>query len=187
MRKLFMNKKILAIVGLCGSGKSVIADYFISNGYKKVYFGGITLEEVKRKGLDINEKNEKMVREELRRQYGMGAYAILSLDKITGFLKNGKNVLIDGLYSWSEYKILKEKFKDLLYLIAVFTPRHLRYKRLSTRKERPLSATEAQSRDFAEIENLEKGGPIAISDITLINDSSIEELINQLKKKIEIN
>ena len=33
-----MNK-IIAIVGMCGSGKSVASDYLESIGYKKVYFG----------------------------------------------------------------------------------------------------------------------------------------------------
>ena len=32
-----MNK-IIAIVGMCGSGKSVASDYLESIGYKKVYF-----------------------------------------------------------------------------------------------------------------------------------------------------
>ena len=38
--------KIIAIVGMCGSGKSVASDYLESIGYKKVYFGGVTMEKL---------------------------------------------------------------------------------------------------------------------------------------------
>ena len=40
----------------------------------------------------------------------------------------------------------------------------------------------AELRDFAEIENLEKGGAIAIADQTIVNDSSIEKLNSELDK-----
>ena len=39
----------------------------------------------------------------------MGAFALLALPKIAKGLEKG-HVVIDGLYSWSEYKILKRHF-----------------------------------------------------------------------------
>ena len=33
--------KILAIVGMSGSGKSVVVDYLTDKGFPKVYFGGM--------------------------------------------------------------------------------------------------------------------------------------------------
>ncbi|RPJ09108.1 MAG: hypothetical protein EHM28_02455 [Spirochaetaceae bacterium] len=171
-----MKQKIIATVGMCGSGKSIAGEYLEAHGFSKVYFGGLTMEEVKRRGLEVNEKNERIVREDLRKQHGMGAFAILSLPKIEELRKAGKPVLIDGLYSFSEYKILKEKYGDLLLVLAVFTPRELRYQRLAKRKVRPLTLEEAISRDFMEIENIEKGGPIALADYTLVNTGTVEEL-----------
>jgi len=177
-----MSTKIIATVGLCGAGKSVISDYLEKQGFIKVYFGGITIEEIKKRGLEVNEKNERLVREELRKLYGMDAYAILSLSKIEKAIHEGKNVLIDGLYSFTEYKILKKQFSDSLLVIATFTPRKLRYERLCQRPNRPLTRKEAISRDFAEIDNIEKGGPIALADYTLINHSSVSYLIKGLTK-----
>ncbi|MBN1440334.1 MAG: hypothetical protein JW929_13080 [Anaerolineales bacterium] len=180
-----MAIKILAIVGMCGSGKSVAGARLEQLGFAKVYFGGLTIDEVKRRGFAVNEANERAVREELRRTHGMGAFAALSLPKIEAFLREGRRVFIDGLYSFSEYKILKQKFGDALLVIAVFTPRALRYQRLAQRAVRPLTPAEAVSRDYAEIDNIEKGGPIALADYTLLNDAAPEDLIRGLERILQ--
>ncbi len=175
-----MNNKIIAVVGLCGSGKSLISQYFEEKGFLKIHFGSITMEEMTRQNLPVNEKNEKYTREKLRAEKGMGAYAILSLPKIEQALSEKKDVFIDGLYSFSEFKILKEKFNKQLVVLAVFTTKKLRYERLSKREIRPLSSHEAEKRDYAEIENIEKGGPIALADYTIINDFSEQELYEKV-------
>jgi dephospho-CoA kinase len=181
-----MKRNIIATVGMCGSGKSVVAERLERLGFGKVYFGGLTIDEVRRRGLEVNETSERAVREELRRTHGMGAFALLSLPKIEALRKEGKRVLIDGLYSFSEYKILKEKYGGGLLVLAVFTPRALRYERLAARKERPLTAEEALSRDCAEIENIEKGGPIALADFTIVNDGTPDDLVRRLDEILKL-
>ncbi len=178
-------QKIVAVVGLCGSGKSLASEPFERLGYHKIHFGSLTMEEVKRQNLPVNEENERMVREELRSRHGMGAYATISLPKIEENIKQGKNILIDGLYSFTEYKILKERFGDQMLVLALFTPKALRYDRLSKRPIRPLSPQKAEERDFAEIEHIEKGGPIAIADYTLLNDGDSGDLNDKLSQFIE--
>ena len=54
-----MNK-IIAIVGMSGSGKSVASTYLESMGYSKVYFGGVTMKKLKEEGLEVTPENEKM-------------------------------------------------------------------------------------------------------------------------------
>ncbi len=174
-----MNK-IIAVVGLCGSGKSEAVKFFSENGYLRVYFGEVVLDELKKRGLDINEENEKFVREELRKKYGMGVMAIKSLDKIREFFKQG-NVVIESLYSWTEFKIIKSEFGENFKLLALHTSKPLRYKRLSERNVRPLKLEESIQRDINEIENIEKAGPIAFADYLIINDGSLEELREKLK------
>lgn len=174
-----MNK-IIAVVGLCGSGKSEAVKFFTENGYSKVYFGEIVLEELKKRGLELNEKNEKFIREELRKKYGMGVMAQKSLDKIRELYKRG-NVVIESLYSWSEYKIIKSEFGDSFKLLAIHTSKPIRYKRLSERNIRPLTEEESIKRDISEIENIEKAGPIAFADYLVINDGTVEELREKLK------
>ncbi|MBN1375906.1 MAG: AAA family ATPase [Dehalococcoidia bacterium] len=177
--------KVIALVGMPGSGKSEVARMFIANGYKAIRFGDVTDNEVKKRGLELNEKNEKVVREDLRMQHGMAAYAILNLPGIELALQSS-NVVLDGLYSWEEYKYLMEKLGNRLQIITVWSPPQLRYTRLQRRKIRPLTDEQARSRDFAEIENINKGGPIAMADYMIKNDSTMESLGEQTKHIIRI-
>lgn len=175
------SKKILAFVGMPGAGKSYCTDYLESKGIPSVYFGGIVVDEVKRRFGNITEAYEKQVREEFRAQDGMAAIAKRTIPKIDEILKTNDRVIADGLYSWSEYKMLKEHFGDAITVIAIAAPRKERHKRLATRPARPLSEQDVTSREYAEIENIEKGGPIANADYTIVNDSTPEDMINKLE------
>lgn len=175
------NLKILGFVGLTGSGKSTAVEHFTDKGYPKVYFGGVILNAMTEAGLEHNETNERAFREEFRAKYGKDAVANKIVEQIQHLADAGQHrIIADGIYTWSEYKVLKKAFPGELELAAVVTPRNLRYHRLNSRPVRPLTNTEAYTRDIAEIENLEKGGPIAIADHFIINNGSIEHFDEQL-------
>ncbi len=167
--------RVVSIVGMAGSGKSEVSRVFENLGFARVRFGDITDEEVRRRGLELNEQNERRVREELRREHGMSAYAKLSLRTIDSLLKSA-DVVVDGLYSWEEYTLLKNHYGERFTVVAVWASPQTRHLRLTQRAVRPLKPDEAASRDTAEIEQTNKGGPIAMADFTIINDSSLEAL-----------
>lgn len=169
--------KIIAIVGMCGSGKSVACDYLENLGYKKVYFGGVTMDKLKEIGLEITPDNEKMMREKLRQDLGMGAYAKVLLSKIKELSINN-NVVLDGLYSWDELVILNNEFK--MTTIAVVADKKLRYERLEKRVVRPFRKSDAIKRDVSEIENIAKAGPIAYADYYIFNNGTINDFHNRL-------
>ena len=177
-----MNK-IIAIIGMCGSGKSEAVKFFVASGYKRVYFGEVVMNEMKRLGLEVNEANERATRENLRKEFGMGAMAVKSLPIIEEFMKHS-NVVIESLYSWEEFKILKDKFGEAFKLITIYTTKELRYERLLKRPFRPLTNEESKSRDLSEIEKLDKGGPIAYTDYLIMNDGSLDEMNVELKKYV---
>ena len=172
-----MNKAV-AVVGMCGSGKSVLCSYFTDMGWSSVYFGGVAVSQLKKQGTPVTEANERQIREQLRRDLGMGAFAVILRDEILDKLYRG-NVVLDGLYSWSEYLILKELLGDNLIVLAVVTNNEVRKQRLRNRPVRPLTAEMVDSRDIAEIENSEKGGPIAKADYYMINNGTENELKQQ--------
>jgi dephospho-CoA kinase len=177
MDKRLHDVKILAVVGLAGAGKSEVVEHISKKGFPKVYFGGVVLQAVKDAGLDITPDNERMMREKLRAEEGNDVVANRIVRQINDLIDAGqRHVIADGLYSWTEYKILKHEFPGKLELISVVAPRPLRYHRLEHRPIRPLTRDEAQTRDWSEIENLEKGGPIAIADHFIIKDGNIADL-----------
>jgi len=173
--------KVILLVGMPGAGKSFCVKHLENMGWPSVYFGGITVDEVTARGLDVNEVNEKMVREELRASEGPGVMATRIIAKIDTLAAEGHPIIIaDGLYSWTEYKIFKERYGDNAIVIAVATARHVRHERLANRPVRPLSDEQVTAREYAEIENIEKGGPIANADYTITNDTTEAALLSQL-------
>ena len=96
-------------------------------------------------------------------------------------VQKNNNVVLDGLYSWDEYKILKNELDNLM-VIAIICDKKIRYDRLATREFRPLTNEEASNRDVSEIENLAKGGPIAYADYYINNNGSIEEYYQRLNE-----
>ncbi len=175
-----MSRKIvIALVGMPGAGKSVSCDHFKKQNFPVLRFGDATDEGVKALDLPLTEKNERMVREKLRKDYGMKAYAVKIEPKIKKAFKSSDVVILDGLYSWEEYIYLQKKF-DNLFLICIFARPDIRYQRLAKRPVRPLIKKEARSRDIAEIENLNKGGPIAITDFLIKNNKQTDKLFEKL-------
>ncbi len=179
-----MNK-LFAIVGMCGSGKSVASEYLEKKGWNKVYFGGVTMDKLKENNIEITPENEKAMRENLRKELGMGAFAIILLPKIKEMLELGDTIL-DGVYSYDEVKILKKEFPNIK-IISIVCDKDIRYKRLNAREFRPLTNLEAENRDISEVENIAKAPPIAMADYYVLNNGTIEEYINRLKDIIERN
>jgi len=167
--------KVVSIVGMTGAGKSEVSRVFEENGFIWIRFGDVTDEEIRKRGLEPGEESERLVREMLRQEYGMSAYARLNLSRIDEASRHS-DVVIDGLYSWEEYTFLKNYYGENFYVVAVWASPKARYSRLTDRLTRRLTVEEAASRDRAEIENVNKGGPIAMADFTIINESSLEDL-----------
>lgn len=175
------NLKIIAFVGLSGSGKSVAVDYFTQKGYPKVYFGGVILDGLTELGLEHTQENEKKYREEMRAKEGKDFVVKRIIKQIRDLQNAGQHrVVADGLYSWTEYKAMKHEFPGELTVVAIVTDRNLRYERMANRPIRPLTQQGVDERDWAEIEGIEKGGPIAIADYFVHNDGTVEQLQKRL-------
>jgi dephospho-CoA kinase len=182
-----MERKIIAILGLPGSGKTEVINYLVKKyNWPKVYFGEIIFDEMKKRGLEINEKNERIVREGLREKFGRLYYAEQIIKKINN-IKEDTNILVESLYAWEEYLLFKEEFENNFLTIAVYASPKIRYKRLANRRVRPLTMEEARSRDHSQIENLFQAGPIAMADFTIRNEKDLSFLlksIDEVMKKV---
>ena len=185
------NVKILAIVGMSGSGKSVIVDYLTKKGYPKVYFGGMIYKEMEKRGIPRTKdgESEKKFREQIRAEEGKDWVVRQVIAETKDLIAAGqKRIVLDGVYSWTEYKALKHEFPTSLTFLAVVVDKHLRYDRVSKRPGRSFDGTAIRERDRSEIENLEKGGPIAAADYYILNNGTIEEaeaITDKILKEIE--
>ena len=180
------NTKIIAFVGLSGSGKTTAVDYLTSKGYPKVYFGGVSLHAMEESGIESSWENQDTFRVDIRKREGQDFVVKRIIAQMHELIAAGQHrIVADGIYSWDEYKIMKQEFPGELTLIALVSPRRLRHHRLNVRPERPLTDQEANDRDWHEIEDIQKGGPIAIADHFIINDGDEEAFYKDLEAAIQ--
>ena len=173
---------VIAITGMSGSGKSLLADFFRQRSLSVIHGGQLIIDAMVAGGIDITPENERKFREDIRARRGKGILAEMALLSINNALRVSKHVIIDSLYSLSEYKTLKSAFGLDFVVIAVVAPKQMRYDRLETRHERPLTRTEAEERDLAEVEGIEKSGPIALADYTIVNDGEPSKMFAEATK-----
>jgi dephospho-CoA kinase len=179
------QKRILAPLAMPGGGKSEVVRY-LEEKYKwpKVYGGQLTYDELNRRGLEHTKQNERIVREELRSRHGNNYYAEEMINMV---LRSGKTdvVLVDGLYSWPEYKLFKQEYGGNLFTVHIYASPSVRYRRLASHPTRPLTLAESITRDYSEVEHLEKGGPIAMADFCIQNEGTKEQLYASLDEFVE--
>jgi dephospho-CoA kinase len=177
------NLKIIVFVGMTGSGKSTAVTYFTEKGTPKVYLGGFAYDIMAQRGIEKGEENEKKFRVAIREEQGEDIYAKMAIDQIHHLADAGQHrVVLDGIYSWNEYKALKHEFPGEMTTVAIVAPKHLRYRWLERRNDdRPQSFEVSAERDYNEVETLNKGGPIAVADYFVSNDGSTEHFYQQLR------
>lgn len=170
--------KLIALVGMPGSGKSIAADFFRKKNIPVLRFGDQTDIGVQELGLPLTEKNEREYREHIRKELGMAAMAI----KIEPRIKALDNpiIVLDGMRSFEEYIYLK-KIYIKLSVLCIYTRKEVRYQRLQNRIIRPLNSTESEERDIAEITKLNCGGPIAIADYLIKNETTMDDFVHELE------
>jgi dephospho-CoA kinase len=136
---------------------------------------------MKNQGIEDTAEHERLFREDLRAKKSDDFVVNIISSQIHDLINSGQHrIIVDGLYSWTEYKALKHEFSGELTVVAVVAPKRVRHRRLTSRPVRPLSQFEADQRDWSDIGNLEKGGPIAIADHFIINDEDTDKLYAQI-------
>lgn len=175
------NVTIVAPVGLAGAGKTLVVDYLTDRGWPRIHVGGFVIQGLEDQAIDVTPENERTYREAMRNQHGQDVFMKMAIEQIQRLIAAGqRNIVVHGLYSWTEYRLLKHSFPGDLTVVAVVAPKSLRKQRMANREQRPLNPDQVDQRDWSEIENIEKGGPIAAADYFIQNDSTPESLYQQI-------
>jgi len=175
------NLKILAFVGLTGSGKTTAVEHFTQKGFPKVYFGGVIYQAMAEVGIEKGEENEKTFRVEIREKEGADFVVKRIIKQIHDLVDAGQHrIIADGIYTWDEYKAIKHAFPGEATIVAITSPKHMRYQWLEGREDRPQTKLVSAARDQHEIETLQKGGPIAAADFFIMNNGSLDNFYEQL-------
>ena len=174
--------KIIIITGMPGAGKSEVANAFQSAGYPLIIMGDVIREETRSRGMEANPENTKKVMLDLREMHGPGAVATRCLD---GLCKQDSDiVVIEGCRSIAEVDVFDD-YADEVTSICVHASPKIRFSRLQdrNREDAPSTWEVFRERDIREI-SVGLGGIIALSDIMLINEGTLDSIQNSSKELV---
>lgn len=176
--------KIIATTGMPGSGKGEVLNYLKSKGTPAIVMRDVVEDEMKKKGIEINNRTLREFGTQLREKNGMNIVAKMCVPLINQ-LKNNKLLLIDGIRSYDEVEFFKKKFTKDFVLIAIHVPPQLRFERLKSRGEKwdMKNLEEFLWRDKVEL-SWGLGNAIALADYVIDNSGSLEDLHKQIDRII---
>lgn len=172
---------VIGLVGLQGSGKTEILKVLEEMGAEWVRMGDVVWEELRRRGMEINEANVAGLGEELRRNEGLGAIAKRCIPIIQR--KKSRVVVVDGIRGIAEVEEYRKAFGDDFHLWGVWASERSRYFRIAGRK-REDDATGFEK--FREKDRRELswglGEALALAEVMIVNEGALEELREKVKK-----
>ena len=174
--------KLIIVTGMPGAGKSEVADAFKDTQFPVLVMGDIVRKEARNRGLEPNRENTRLVMLDLRDKDGLGAIAMRCVPELKRI--ESEIVLIEGCRSISEIDVFDDYAKELT-LVAVHASPRTRFARLQKRNrdDAPDEWSSFRERDLREI-SVGLGGVIALSDVMLVNESSLESFRESIDKLV---
>ncbi|KXB05264.1 hypothetical protein AKJ49_01180 [candidate division MSBL1 archaeon SCGC-AAA382A03] len=174
---------MIGVVGLQASGKTRVASILTDLGASRVRMGDIVWNEVKKRELEVNERNVAKIANELREKNGMGAVAKLCIPVIKEKGKKSEAVVVDGIRGIAEVEEFRKEFGKDFVLLSVEASEKTRYERIKGRKRRDDIET---FEEFKKKDKREREWGIAEAikeaDYKIINEGSLSELKKKVSK-----
>jgi len=171
--------KIIVVAGMPGTGKEELLSVAESMNIPYVRMGDTV-----REFYSISPENTKMSIGEFasseRKKFGNYIWAERTIEKM-----NGRMFLIDGCRSIEEVRSFKELGGDVV-IIGIHSPPNKRYERLVKRgrDDAPRNLDDFNQRDSRE-NSWGLAEVLALSDIMLVNDSSLEDFRSLSEKTLK--
>jgi len=173
---------VVLIVGMPGSGKSVVSDAAQKVGYSVVRMGDIVREIASMLNRQATDESLGEVALRIRAEHGMDIVARLTLHKACTEYRNTP-IVIEGVRSLEELEFFRSHALKC-YLVAVHASPKTRFSRLSTRNrsDDPRSWEDFTRRDLRELK-MGLGSVMALADVMLINENkTIEQFMEEAEK-----
>ena len=164
------------------SGKSEAVQIAKDIGIPVFRMGEMVWDEVKKRGLEINDENVGAIANQMREKYGKDIWAKRTIEKIKS-MKNVESVIIDGIRNTEEISAFKRELKGNFTVVAVEVPDELRHRRALNRgrKDDSKNLEKIKERDKREI-GWGIDTVIASADIVISNAGNIEDFRNKIRE-----
>lgn len=176
------KKKVIAIVGMPGSGKALASTVAVELGYPVYICGDVIREEVERRGFPPTSENVGRVMFKVREEEGYGVVAKRLIPKISS--SSSRVVVVEGVRNIEEVNELKKLYD--VKIVAIQASPTVRFRRLVARgrSDDPRSWDDFQAREKREVK-VGIGRVIDQADLVLVNEGTVEELKTKFKDLLE--
>ena len=169
---------MLLITGMPGAGKEEVIQALIPMGYEVLRMGDVVRGMAKEKGIEPDRIGR--FADSQRKEHGPYIWA----ERIAERIKDPERTVIDGVRSLEEVEIFGKKGR--VTIIAVHASPGTRYERLKKRNrgDESDSIEKMTERDMRELSG-GLGNVIAMADVMIVNEGSLEELRENVKRTID--
>ncbi len=173
-RDMNADKLVVGLVGMPGSGKSVVVETAQERGYDVVIMGDVVREETRRRGLELNPRNIGIVMLDLRKTGGAGVIAEKCIPLIQ--TRESRKIIVDGLRSLEEADVFRNHFPSFT-LVAVHASPETRFSRLNMRRrsDDPDGWEVFRERNMREL-GVGLGNAVAMAEYMVINENNKKEV-----------
>jgi len=177
--------RIIAFTGMPFSGKSEAVKIAKEKGIPIIRMGDMVWEEVRKRGLELCDKNVGFVANEMREIHGKHVWAEKTIEKIKS-MDDKDFIVIDGVRNIEEIDLFKKELGKQFIVIAIRVSDETRYKRAMSR-DRPDDSKDigkVKERDHREL-GWGLGDVIESADIMIPNEGNIDDFRKQVKKLLD--
>jgi dephospho-CoA kinase len=176
------EKTVIAIAAMPGAGKGTAAELASDRGIPVIVCGNVVREEASRRRISPTPENLGSLMLRMRDEEGPDVVVKRLIPRIAE--SESSVVVVEGLRSLDELKLLRKHFKVRLLAIHSSPDRRLQRLLQRGRSDDPRSYEEFQQRDMRELA-VGIGSVIALADHLIVNDSTIEAFKSRLDRFYE--
>jgi len=178
-----LSKLIVCLTGMPGAGKSTIANGLKEKGFEIINMGDTVRAEAEKRNLEPTSQNLGKLMLELREKNGPGAVAELIKSSIEN--SNSNVIVIDGIRSNDEIKVLKKSANVKLLSILASTDTRFAFLHERGRSDDPKGREIFEERDNREL-SVGVGKSIELADESISNNElTKDELIEAAYQVIQ--